>query len=322
MKYRKLGDTGLEVSEVGFGAWGIGGNSYGPVDDDVSKEALRLAFDLGVTFYDTSDLYGSGHSEELIGEVLKDVREEIFIATKGGTLFHMPQDFSPKHIRKAIEASLKRLQTDYIDLYQLHSPPIDLLNQNDDIIQTLESLQREGKIREIGISVRSPDDGLIAIEKFGFKVVQVNFNLIDQRAMENGLLYLSKKENVGIIVRTPLGFGYLAGNMKGNEKFEGIDHRKNWPVEQLRRWAKAHTLFSFLNQDKNRTPAQLALKFCLTYESVSTVIPGMMNCNEVRENVMVSELPPLTEEELLRIKLIYESNIFYNPSSKKGSIVR
>lgn len=321
MKYRKLGDTGFEVSEIGFGAWGIGGNSYGPIDDDVSKEALHLAFDLGVTFYDTSDLYGSGHSEELIGEALKDVREEIFIATKVGTLphfgFHMPQDFSPKHVRKAIEASLKRLQTDYIDLYQLHSPPIDLLSRDNSIIQTLESLQREGKIRAIGISVRSPDDGLIAIEKFGFKVVQVNFNLIDQRAIENGLFDLSKKENVGIIVRTPLGFGYLTGNLKGDEKFEGLDHRKNWPAEQVRRWAKAPTLFSFLNQGRNRTPVQLALKFCLMYESVSTVIPGMMNCNEVRENVMANELEPLSDEELSAIKLVYDSNIFYDKSAKK-----
>lgn len=322
MKYRRLGNTGLEVSEIGFGAWGLGGNSYGPVDDNVSKEALRLAFALGVNFYDTSDFYGDGHSEEVIGEALKDVRKKVIIATKVGTLphfgFNMPQDFTPKHIKEGIEASLKRLQTDYIDLYQLHSPPIELLSQDSDIIQTFKILQREGKIRAFGISVRSPDDGLIAINRFGFNAIQVNFNLIDQRATENSLFDLSKKQNVGIIARTPLGFGYLTGKLKGDEKFEGLDYRKLWPAEQLHRWAKAPDLLSPLNNGKNRTLAQLALKFCLAYESVSTVIPGMMSCNEVRENVKVSELSPLTEEELLRIKLIYDTNIFYDPSSKKG----
>ena len=133
MKYRKLGNTGLEVSEIGFGAWGIGGDSYGTVDDDVSRKALRFAYDQGITLFDTSDIYGSGHSEELIGQVLKDVRGRIVIASKVGTLPHfgftMPQDFSVKHIREALEASLRRLQSEYVDLYQLHSPPIEVLSQ-------------------------------------------------------------------------------------------------------------------------------------------------------------------------------------------------
>lgn len=316
MKHRKLGNTGIEVSEIGFGAWGIGGDSYGPVDDDVSRKALRLAFDLGVTLYDTSDIYGSGHSEELIGETLKDVRGKIVIATKVGTLphfgFDMPQDFSPQHIRKALEESLRRLQTDYIDLYQLHSPVIEILSQNDDIIPTLESFQKEGKIGAFGISVRSPNDGLTTIGKFGFKVVQVNFNMIDHRPLENGLFDLAKKDKVGLIARTPLCFGFLSGRYLAGARFDSHDHRSNWPPGQIERWSKAPQLFSFLlNGNKGQTYAQLALRFCLSYPAVATTIPGMMTTEEVRENVSASELGPLAKAELLNISEVYKSNTFF-----------
>jgi aryl-alcohol dehydrogenase-like predicted oxidoreductase len=323
MKYRQLGNTGIKVSEIGFGTWGLGGNSYGPTDDNVSKTALRSAFDSGVTFYDTSDLYGDGHSEEVLGNALKDVRDKIIITTKVGLLphtgFYMPHDFSPEHIRQGLEDSLRRLQTDYVDLYQLHSPTITVLRQDVEIIEaTLQALKDAGKIRAYGISVRSPDDGLVAIEEFDFNVVQVNFNMIDQRIIENGLLDSAKNKNTGIIARTPLCFGYLTGKLHGNEEFKGIDHRANWPAEQLQRWANAPDLFSFLNDGNNRTPAQLALRFCLDHEGVSTVIPGMMNCDEVRENVQTSSLESLSAEEMKRIKMTYDSNIFYDKSIKQG----
>lgn len=321
MRYRKLGNLDIDVSEIGFGTWGLGGNSYGPVDDQVSKTTLQFAYDNGITFYDTSDLYGNGHSEEILGKTFRGVRDKVIIATKVGTLphsgFHMPQDFSPRYIRKGIEASLKRLQTDYIDLYQLHSPPRDLLENGDCGLETLRMLQKEGKIRTFGISVRSPDDGLTAIEKFNFPVVQVNFNLIDHRAIENGLLELAKRRNTGVIARTPLCFGYLTGKLTGNDKFKGLDHRMNWPKEQLQRWASAPNLFAFLNQGKDRTPTQLALRFCLDQEAISTVTPGMMNCSEVEENIEASTLEALSAQEMERIKFIYKSHIFYDPSCKK-----
>ena len=129
--------------------------------------------------------------------------------------------------------------------------------------------------------------------------------MIDQRAIENGLFALAKEREVGIIARTPLVFGYLTGKLDGNEQFQGIDHRTNWPKEQLQRWAKAPNLFSFLYEGKDRTPAQTALRFCLEHSAVSTVIPGMMNINEVRENTEASDMPPLTDEEMERIRRIY-----------------
>ncbi len=322
MKYRKLGSTEIEVSEIGYGTWGLGGNSYGPVDDQQSKKALKLAFEKGVNFYDTSNLYGNGHSEEILGEVFKDVRDKVIIASKGGTLphtgFYMPQDFSLKHLKKALEGSLRRLKTDYIDLYQLHSPKIEDVENNEGLIQTLESFQKEGKIQVYGISVRSPDDGKIAIEKYNFPVLQVNFNIIDHRVVENGLFKLAKEKNTGIIARTPLAFGYLTGKLDGNEQFQGIDHRANWPKGQLQRWAKAPGLFSFLYEDKDRTPTQVALRFCLDYDVVSTVIPGMMNISEVKENIKAGEISPLTPDESEHIRRIYQNHSFYDKKVKEN----
>ena len=322
MKYRRLGNTGLEVSEIGFGTWGLGGTSYGPVDDTVSIKTLKCAFDSGITFYDTSDLYGNGHSEKVLGRALHSVRDRIVIGTKVGLLphtgFDMPCDFSPQHIREGLEGSLERLQTDYIDLYLLHSPTLDVLRQNEQIIVTLQELKAAGKIRCFGISARSPGDALAAVQEFDFAVAQVNFNLIDHRACDNGFFALAQEKQVGIIARTPLCFGYLSGKMTGDETFAGIDHRANWPVDQLKRWATAPDLFTFLYEGKDRTPAQLALRYCLDHESISTVIPGMMNSGEVLENIWAVDMEPLGRGEMDRIKLIYGANDFYDKNAKQG----
>jgi len=318
MRYRKLGRTGLTVSEIGFGCWGLGGDSYGPTDDYVSIRSLRLAFELGVNFFDTADTYGNGHSEEVIGKALSDVRGQIILATKGGTLphfgFEMPQDFSPEHLREAVEASLKRLKTDYIDLYQLHSPPSDLLidkQRMEEIVELIIKVKEEGKILHFGISLRTPQDGLIVVRDLGFGVVQVNFNLIDQRSIENGLFHYCERTEVGVIARTPFAFGFLSGCYSRGEKFYPPDHRSNWPQKQIDLWAQAPEFFAPLNINKNRSIAQLSLAFCLALEAVSTVIPGMMTEEEVKCNTAIADLAPLTAEELAEIKKIYTQNIFY-----------
>ncbi|MEI8088440.1 MAG: aldo/keto reductase [Opitutaceae bacterium] len=320
VRSRALGCTGLEVSEIGFGTWGLGGDSYGPVEDAASLATLRFAYDSGVTFYDTSDLYGGGHSEKIVGEALRDVREHVMIATKVGLLphsgFEMPSDFSPRHIRDALEASLRRLQTDYVDLYLLHSPTIETLRGDPAIMDTLRELQQSGKIRAFGASVRSPGDGMLAIREFDLPVIQVNFNLIDQRALTCGLFDLAKQRGTGIVIRTPLCFGYLTGKLNGNETLPGKDHRANWPVEQLRRWAGAPDLFSFINEGRSRTAVQLALRFCLDHPAVSTVIPGMMCEAEVRENLAAGSLAPLSTEEQERIQLVYANHEFYDKNAK------
>lgn len=323
---RPLGRTGIEVSEIGFGTWGLGGTSYGAVDDALSRETLRCAYDAGVTFYDTSDVYGNGHSEEVLGSTLHDVRDRIVIATKVGllphTTFEMPCDFSDAHILASVEGSLRRLNTDYLDLYQLHSPTLEMLHRPG-LVTTLQALKQAGKIRAYGVSVRSPADGLVALQNFSFETIQVNLNLIDQRAIENGLLDLARKKQVGVIARTPLCFGYLTGKLNGNEVYTKLDHRANWPAAQLKRWAEAPDLFSFINAGKPRTPAQLALRFCLDHPAVSTTIPGMMKPAEVRENLVAASLASLDGEEQELIRSIYTSHSFYDPSAKsQGPVAR
>lgn len=318
MRYRQLGATGIRVSEIGFGAWGIGGNAkgavaYGPADEDESRAALLKAVELGVNFFDTSDFYGFGHSEEVLGRALHPVRSKVAIATKVGFLNAAgEQDFSTTHIERSLEASLRRLQTDYVDLYQLHSPPLGLLKSDGGIVSTLERLKSTGRIRAFGLSLRAPDDGLPAVRELGFECLQVNFNLLDQRAVANGLFDLCSRRSVGVIVRTPLVFGFLTGRYSAAEDFDPSDHRRRWPPEQLERWASAHHLFNAMIDARNgETPSQFALRYCLSFDNVSTAIPGMLKAEHVIENAKASDLGRLPQAACGKIAEIYREHGFH-----------
>ena len=306
MNYRALGGTGLRVSEIGFGTWGLGGNaggsfSYGPADDNVSRAALKSALDQGVNFYDTSDLYGFGHSEEILGETFANCRGQVVIASKGGFVDAVKQDFSAAHLRSALENSLRRLRTDYIDLYQLHSPAVATLREQPEIIALLEEFRAAGKIRAWGFSARSPEEARIAVEEFSAPAIQVNFNLTDQRAESGGLFALCQKLKTGVIIRTPLCFGFLTGKYSSRQSFDAADHRSRWSPEQLQSWEQANAVFAFLFEaNPGNTPAQLALRFCLSFDAVSTVIPGMLNHNQVCENAAASGRPALPADQLAR----------------------
>jgi len=317
MRYRTLGETGLVVSEIGFGAWGIGGQSpgatsYGPTRDDVSRDALRRAFDRGITFYDTANVYGDGHSEALIGAAFRTRRDRIVIATKAGRPEYAgPPDYSATELRRSLEGSLRRLATDYVDLLQLHDPPVATL-RDDDALLTLDRLRAEGKVRAVGVSVRSPDDGLRAVRDLGIGVVQVNLSLIDQRACENGLLTIATACRAGVVARTPLCFGLLSGRVAPDALFDPSDHRSRWPRPQIARWAEASRLFIATVAERERqTPAQLALRFCLSLPGVSTVIPGMLSPAEVEENAAASDLGPLGARDLAEIARVYGSQTFF-----------
>jgi len=317
MRYRQLGSTGIRVSEIGFGTWGIGGDAqgavaYGPTSDQESRLALRRAFEAGVTFFDTADLYGFGHSEEVLGAALREVRSQVVIASKVGMLdMQGAQDFSPGHITAAVERSLCRLGTDYIDLYQLHGPAIELLDRDSRILACMQDLQRNRKIRAFGISVRSPEDGLAAVTRFGIKCLQVNFNLLDQRAIENGLFDLCRERGVGVIVRTPLCFGFLTGQYSAGGQFDPADHRSRRSAAQREKWAGAYQLFtSALQNPQAQTPAQFALRFCLSFPAVSTVIPGMLTTAHVEENIRASEFGGLLDSERGAIISIYRQQDF------------
>lgn len=317
MNYREIGRTGLTVSEIGFGGWGIGGSrngfpAYGPVDDTQSLRTLRQALDAGITLYETSDSYGCGHSEELIGRAFAGSRSQVVIATKVGMISpEDDQDFSPSHIRRSVEASLRRLQSDHIDLYQLHNPPVDRMAPDDPAIVEMRQLQHEGKIRVFGISLRTPAEAVAAIVKLGAECVQVNLSLIDQRSIDNGLMDVCAAHGSGLIARTPLCYGFLTGRLDDRATFGAGDHRLRWPQAQLKRWSQAPADFEQIRSLDRQSHAQFALRFCLSYPAVTSVIAGMLMPEEVDENVTASDLGPLTDAQRAAAEAIYREREYF-----------
>lgn len=316
MQYKPLGNSGIEVSVVGFGAWGIGGRtpgatSYGETDDDMSLNALAEALDRGITFYDTANVYGDGHSEELIGTCFKGRRDRVVIATKAGILPSFKgYDFSPAALRASVEGSLRRLQTDYVDVLQLHNvEPAIVLNQSE-ISDLLGSLVREGKVRAYGFSTPSPQDAIALLAVPHIDCVQVNLNVLDWRGIDSGMFDAAKSRRIGIIARTPLAFGFLTGRFDKNAKFPSDDHRSKWPQERIAAWIDAANLvFAAMDVDAGESArVAVALRFCLSFEAVVTVIPGMLSAEEVRINVAAAEGGPLNPTQLRMIEDLYRAN--------------
>jgi aryl-alcohol dehydrogenase-like predicted oxidoreductase len=310
MKYRVLGKTGLKVSEVGFGAWAIGGNShgnsYGPTNDKQSLEAIQRAIDVGCNFFDTADVYGHGHSEELLGEALQNKRPEIVIATKvGGDFYHgTPRmNFTSDYLEFALAKSCERLRTSYIDLYQLHNPPLPLIKDGR-MFKTLEKLKTSGKIRHYGISIHDPQEGLFAMKIGNAEALQVVFNLLRQEA-KNQLFGEATRSNVGIIAREPLANGFLAGKLKADSVFVQGDIRHNFPRDYISQLTMATEKLRFM-ESSNRTLAQAAIRFVLDHKEISTVIPGAKTSDQVDEDFASSGIQSLTGEELLRIRFLRE----------------
>ncbi len=308
MKYRVLGKTGLKVSEVGFGGWPIGGNafgnSYGPADDKQSLAAIGRALELGCNFFDTADVYGHGHSEELLGQALRGCRSEVIIATKvGGDFYHgTPRmNFNSDYLEFALGKSCERLGTNYVDLYQLHNPPVQLIKDGR-VFKTLERLNASGKIRHYGISIHDPQEGLLAMRNGGIGAVQVVFNILRQEA-KNQLFREATQNNVGIVAREPLANGFLAGKLKTESTFHQGDIRHSFPRNYVSQLTTAVDQLRFV-ESNSRTLAQAALRFVLDHKEVSTVIPGAKTPEHVDEDLASSESPPLTGEELLRIKFL------------------
>jgi aryl-alcohol dehydrogenase-like predicted oxidoreductase len=320
LEQRALGRSGLTISTIGFGAWGIGGltpnaTSYGQTDDAVSRQALLSAFAAGVDFFDTSPAYGRGRSERLIGETLADVRENIKIATKGGIRnFDEPIDFSPAGLDQTLDESLRRLKTGYVDLYQLHNPTAAVLNAPDPVATLINGLRRDGVIRAFGVSVARPEDGLTAMDRLEIDSIQVNFNLVDQRIIDCGLLDKARARNIAIIARTPLCFGLLSGAIPRDAEFDPTDHRSRWPKAQINYWIDAAGRFGEIvghDETAGQTNAQLALRYCISFPGVATTIPGMMNDRDVTENVRAGALGPLPERALAIIRETYNAETFF-----------
>lgn len=317
MKYRPLGKTGLVVSEVGFGAWGIGGRtagqtSYGDTDDRASLAALRSALECGITFFDTSGAYGNGRSEELIGEAVDGVRRNVILATKAGyESWERPPDFSAVAVVASVERSLERLRTDYIDLLQLHNAPVDVL-RDPEVLGVLERLIAKGMIRSWGVSAKSPGDALEALKANDVPIVQANFNMMDVRAVTSGLFERVSSSQTGFIARTPLCFGFLSGMIGHDTKFPHGDHRSGWPVEQLGNWVDgASELLSAVSATPGETAVQAALRFCLAFAEVSSVIPGILTSQEAAENAAASALGPLPPRYVAEVLEINRKRRFF-----------
>jgi len=317
MKYRKLGRSGMKISEVSFGAWAIGGSEWGNTDDTESLKALYKAAENGVNFFDTADIYGMGRSEKLIAQFKKDIGKEIFIATKAGRKLspHVPEGYNEKNIRGYVEESLKNLETDCLDLLQLHCPPTQVYYQPE-TFDALEKLVEEGKLRNYGVSVEKVEEALKAIEFPGVKTVQIIFNMFRHRPMELFFKEAEKRE-IGIIVRVPLASGMLTGKITKDRVFEKTDHRLY--NREGEAFDKGET-FAGVNFDKGleaveelkrivpdgMTMAQFALKWILMAPQVSCIIPGAKTEFQAEQNTAASDMPELNKEIMKKISEIYD----------------
>jgi aryl-alcohol dehydrogenase-like predicted oxidoreductase len=295
MKYRPFGSTGLQVSEISFGAWAVGGNgfgnSYGPTQDDESLRAIATALDMGCNFFDTADVYGHGHSEELLGEALKAQRSKVYIATKGGSdFYHEPPrlNFTEAHLTFAVEQSLKRLGTDYIDLYQLHNPPFSLL-EHGHLFEMLEKLKAQGKIRFYGVSIHAPQEGLLAMKIGRPASIQVVYNYLRRDAAEE-LFPRAVAQGVAIIAREPLANGFLTGKYTKDSIFPVGDIRHQWPSKYQAQLINRVQEFLKTAEHAPFTPVQTALRFVLAQPAIATVIPGCKTAQQVEENFHTSDL--------------------------------
>lgn len=307
MNYREFGNTGLQVSEIGFGAWAIGGNShgnsYGTTDDRTSLAAIRKALDLGCNFFDTADVYGFGHSEQLLAKGLRGLRDRVIIATKVGADFYRGaglQNFAPDYLAFALQASLERLQTDYIDIYQLHNPSLRLI-EHPETYQALQEFKREGKIRAWGISIFDPTEGLTAITVGQPDCLQVAYNIFNPKPA--GQLFTKALEvGCAIIAREPLANGFLSGKYDEDAQFEAGDIRHHWRREYVRARVRAAQALKVLFKDRNETLCQLALRYVLANPAVSLTIPGIKSPEQAEEDLLSSDLLPLNPTELASIQ--------------------
>jgi aryl-alcohol dehydrogenase-like predicted oxidoreductase len=319
MKYRELGRTGWKVSEISFGAWAIG-NDWGNVDDKDSLAALHRAVDLGVNFFDTADVYGDGRSERLLAQLKRDRSEEIIIATKAGRRLnpHVVSGYNAGNIEAFIDRSLTNLETDCLDLVQLHCPPTEVY-YHPELFGGLDDLIKKGKIRNYGVSVEKVEEAIKAVEYPNVQTVQIIFNIFRQRPAD--LFFRRAKENkVGILARLPLSSGMLSGKMSAQSKFAPEDHRAYnrqgeafdkgetfsgvdfetglQAVEELRKLVPAGT-----------TMAQFALRWILMFDAVTCAIPGGKRPSQVEENLAAADLPAIPDETMRAVSELYSTRI-------------
>lgn len=319
MKYRNIGKTDLNVSELSFGTWAIGGD-WGSNDDSESLRALGYAMDEGVNFFDTADVYGGGHSEELLAKATKGKGSDIMIATKfcrAGDI-HEPVTYSEERVTAYCEASLQRLERETIDLYQIHCPPIEILRDGG-VFEVLDKLKAQGKIRHYGVSVETVEEGLLCLENPNVSSLQVIFNLFRQKPLEE-LFPKAAEQGVGFLARVPLASGLLTGKFTKDADFEEGDHRNFNRDGQAFNVGETFAGLAFnkgvdlSNELKwiaegRGNMAQASLKWILEHDAISSVIPGFKNVRQVEDNLNALYAKAYSAEELDRIAQFYQEEV-------------
>ena len=335
MQYRNFGKTDLTASVVGFGVWTVSTRMWGVTDDALRRRLLTRAYELGVTFYDTADVYGDGLGETILAETLGAHRDELTLSTKFGYDWYTapgeqpgqrerPHDWSPAFVKRACEESLKRLGTDRIDLYQMHNPRLEAI-QSDDLFAALEELKTEGKIRHYGaalgpaLDVRQAEEGAVAFRTRHMASVQIIFSLLEQ-VLAADILAAARETGGGIMCRVPHASGLLEGSYTTETEFAPGDHRnfrvstnekrKAWLEDGLKKVEQLH----FLLQGTGRTLGQTALQWLWSEPLLATALPNIYDEKQLEEFCAAPDTPALTPDELARVQALYTENFGLVPA--------
>jgi aryl-alcohol dehydrogenase-like predicted oxidoreductase len=324
MKYRRLGKSDIIVSEIGFGAWTIGLDWWGrKLEDAEAIKMLNKAYDLGITFYDTADIYGKGKSEKLIGETFKNTRNEVIYSSKWGydiyngeQLGHseLPQKHNKNFLFYALEQTLDRLKTDYLDVYSLHNPKMAAI-QDVDLFSSMENLLNTGKFRSYGVALGPAigweEEGRLSMKERNVTCLQTVYNILEQDP-GNAFLMDGEKYDVGILARVPDASGVLTGKVNENTVFTKNDHRnsrkREWIIEALK---KVQNLKSIADA-KGWSVTELAIKFILSQKQISVILPTMTSLEEIETFASFSDGNYLTNSDLKNISDMYSNNFYVN----------
>lgn len=330
MKYRTFRGTDLSVSEVGFGLWTVSTGWWGTFTDEEAVALMRKALDLGVTLFDAADTYGNGRSEELIAKAFPDRRDDIVISTKIGYDFinhgdarrgqrEIPQDFRPEALRRATDAALSRLQTDRIDLLQLHNIRMEQVH-DDAVWETLEALRAEGKVRHYGVALGPAvgwlGEGVLSIRRRGPAVVQHIYNLLEQypgKAIQDA----AGDTNTMFLIRVPHSSGMLEGKYTADTVFPPNDHRNHRPRSWLLNGVKKVEQLRFLEREGGRTLGQAAILWLLADDRVASVLPNIYDAEQLEEFAGAPEKPPLSADEMQRVAELVATNFGLEPEEAK-----
>ena len=334
MKYRRFPKSGVATSEIGFGLWTLSTGWWGNKTDDDAAKLLQKAFDFGIIFYDTADTYGNGRGETILSKAFRGRRQQITISTKFGYDFYhftgerkgqqeIPQNFAPEYVRFACEESLKRLETDHIDFYQIHNSKMDAVT-NDVLFETLEKLKTEGKILSYGAALGPAigwrEEGIKVMQERKIDGLHTIYNLLEQEPGRD-FFPIAEEHQVGILVRVPHSSGMLEGQYTKDTKFSENDHRSHRPKSWLFEGLQKIECLKFLTEETGKTLGQAALKFILAEPSIVTVLPNIYNEEQLREFATAADTADLTPEELRQIEELYRNNFYVTPYEEEVSKV-